>query len=103
MQYKVIFSEQANAQLRDIAFYLRRNISKEYAMRMVKEIQTLVKSLEEMPQRYAYARNIVLKRQGYRCAVCEKYLIFYKVQSHSKVVHIYAIVNGTQDYLSLVL
>lgn len=103
MHYQVIFSEQAVAQLRDIGLYLRHHVSKEYAIRMVREIQTLVKSLEEMPQRYAYARNIVLKRQGFRCAVCEKYLIFYKVHSHSKVVQIYAIVNGTQDYISLVL
>lgn len=103
MGFQVIFSQQAREQLREIAFYLRCNVSDKCAVRTVKEIRAMVESLEEMPLRYALARNIVLKRQGYRSAVCGKYLIFYKVLEEEKQVRVYAIVNGTQDYLSLVL
>lgn len=103
MRWRVVFSEQARTQLREIAYYLRCNVSAQYARRVVAEVRQLVKGLEDMPERYAYARNIVLKRQGFRCAVCGKYLIFYKVFPDRALVQVYGVVNGTRDYLSLVL
>lgn len=102
MHYQVLLSEQARMQLREIGFYLARHISEAHAAQTIRTLRASVMSLAELPERYAYARNIVLKRQGYRCAVCEKYLIFYRVLPSLGLVQVSAIVNGTQDYLNLI-
>ncbi|MEG1926878.1 MAG: type II toxin-antitoxin system RelE/ParE family toxin, partial [Ruthenibacterium sp.] len=74
-----------------------------YAVKITKSLQEFSDSLEMMPERFALARNIVLRRQGYRCGVCcDKYLVLYKVNGEKKEVQIFAIVNGTRDYVNLV-
>lgn len=102
MAYQVLLSEQAGMQLREIGFYLRCHISEKYAVQTVRKLREAVMRLADMPEHYAYARNIVLKRQGYRCAVCEKHLIFYRVLPSFDLVQVAAIVDGTQDYLNLI-
>lgn len=101
-KFKVIFSDQAVFQLRDITDYLKKTISKECAIRTAKSLQEMSQKLSMMPERFPLSRNTILKRQGYRCAVCDKYLIIYKVLSDKREVRVFAIVNGTRDYLKLI-
>ncbi|MEE1304752.1 MAG: type II toxin-antitoxin system RelE/ParE family toxin [Agathobacter sp.] len=44
----------------------------------------------------------VLKRQGYKVLIFEKYLVFYKIDEHNKKVIIYAVVDHRQDYLKII-
>lgn len=44
----------------------------------------------------------ILKKQGYRVLVVERYLVFYKVNEAEKVVTIYAIVDGRREYKNLI-
>ena len=44
----------------------------------------------------------VLKRQGYKVLVLEKYLVFYKIDEDNKKVTIYAVVDQRQDYINII-
>lgn len=102
-EYKIVFSEQAYVQMRDIALYLQKNVSSEYAAEIVDAIRTFSKSLAAFPSRCPLSRNTVLKRQGFHCGICcDKYLILYKINLEKSQVNIYAVVNGTRDYINLI-
>ena len=47
-------------------------------------------------------RYLVLKRQGYKVLILKKDLFFYKINEENKMVIVYAVVDGRQDYLNII-
>lgn len=101
MKYKIVRTDQADEQLRNIIFYIADDSgSIDIALDYLGKIEKAVKRLEDFPLSGSIPRYSILRKQGYRVVV-EKHLVFYKVNSDERVVTIYAIVDGRQEYKNL--
>lgn len=77
MKYKITRADKADEQLRDIIFYITEDSGSK-------------------------PRYSILRKQGYRVLIIERYLAFYKVNESEKIVTIYAIVDGRREYRNLI-
>ena len=77
MEYKILRTDKADEQLRDIIFYIAEDSG-------------------------SVPRYATLRRQGYKVLIVEQHLVFYKVNDTSKTVIIYAVVDGRREYKNLI-
>lgn len=102
MKYKIIRTEKADEQLRDIIFYIADDSgSIDIALNYLEKIEKAIKRLEDFPMSGSVPRYSILRKQGYRVLIVERHLIFYKVNSDDNIVTIYAVVDGRQEYRNL--
>lgn len=102
MKYEIVRTDQADEQLRNIIFYIADDSgSIDIALDYLGKIEKAVKRLEDFPLSGSIPRYSILRKQGYRVVVVERHLVFYKVNSDERVVTIYAIVDGRQEYKNL--
>lgn len=100
MNCKIVFTDTAKSDLRDIAIYLADlSKDKKLAIRFVRELQEKVKILEQFPESGAIPRDRVLKSNGYRFLVHKDYLLFYLYEKETNTANIMAIFNGKRDYM----
>lgn len=103
MKYKVIRTDKADEQLRGIIFYIADDSgSVDIALDCLNKIEESISRLEDFPMSGSIPRYSILRKQGYRVLIVEKYLVFYKVNESEKTVIIYAVVDGRQEYLNLI-
>lgn len=101
--YKVIRTDKAEDQLRDIIYYIADDsASIDTALKYLDKIEESINRLKEFPNSGTIPRYSILKKQGYRVVIAEKHLIFYKVNEEKKTVIIYAIVDGRREYQNLI-
>ena len=87
MNYKVVRTETADAQIRKIILYVAENFGREVALEKLEELERNLLDLGKYPQKCVELRYLVLKRQGYKVLVLEKNLRFlYKgiIIKHNK-------------------
>lgn len=102
MKYKIVRTDKADEQLREIIFYITDDSgSIDVALNYLGKIETAINRLEEFPKSGSIPRYSVLRKQGYRVLIVEKHLIFYKVDDEKHIVTIYAIVDGRREYRNL--
>lgn len=102
MKYKIIRTNKADEQLRQIIFYIANDSgSIDIALSYLEKIEKAIKRLEDFPMSGSVPRYSILRKQGYRVLIVERHLIFYKVKNNENVVVIYAIVDGRQEYRDL--
>lgn len=102
MKYNIVRTDKADEQLRDIIFYIADDSgSIDIALNYLNKIQKNIKRLEDFPLSGSIPKYSILRKQGYRVLVVERHLVFYKVNSGEKIVTIYAIVDGRQEYKNL--
>ena len=102
MKYKVIRTDKADEQLREIIFYIADDSgSIDIALNYLDKIETAIKRLENFPNSGSIPRYSVLRKQGYRVLIVERHLVFYKVNDKEHVVTIYAVVDGRREYKNL--
>lgn len=102
MKYNIVRTDKAEEQLREIIFYIADDSgSTDIALNYLDKIEKVIKNLEEFPLSGSVPRYSILRKQGYRVPIVEKHLVFYKVNSKTKIVTIYAIVDGRQEYRNL--
>lgn len=100
MSYRVVLTETAKLDLREITFYIAEQAKdREIARRFVSELQEKCSRLEEFPQAGALPKDHVLRSLDYRFISHKEYLIFYSVNEEEKVVNVLAIFNARKDYL----
>ncbi len=103
MKYRIIRTDKADEQLREIIFYIADDSgSVDIALKYLDKIELSIKRLEDFPMSGSIPRYSVLRRQGYRVLIVERHLVFYKVNEGDKIVTIYAIVDGRQEYRNLI-
>lgn len=101
--YKVIRTDKAEDQLRDIIYYIADDsASIDTALKYLDKIEESINRLKDFPNSGTIPRYSILKKQGYRVVIVEKHLIFYKVNEEKKTVIIYAIVDGRREYHNLI-
>ncbi len=102
MKYKIVRTEKADEQLREIIFYIADDSgSIDIALNYLDKIENAIKRLEDFPMSGSVPRYSILRKQGYRVLIVERHLVFYKVNSNTEIVTIYAVVDGRQEYKNL--
>ena len=103
MKYKILRTDKADEQLREIVFYIAADSGNiDIALGYLDRIETAVNRLQEFPELGSVPRYSILKKQGYRVVIVERHLVFYKINEEDKVVVIYAIVDGRREYCNLI-
>lgn len=103
MKYKIIRTDKADEQLREIIFYIADDSgSIDIALNYLDKIEAAIGRLEEFPMSGSTPRYSILRKQGYRVLIVERHMVFYKVNKDEKVVTIYAIVDGRREYKNLI-
>ncbi len=103
MKYRIIRTDKADEQLREIIFYIADDSgSVDIALKYLDKIELSIKRLEDFPMSGSIPRYSVLRKQGYRVLIVERHLVFYKVNESDKIVTVYAIVDGRREYKNLI-
>ena len=103
MKYKIVRTDKADEQLREIIFYIAEDSgSIDIALNYLDKIEAAINDLEDFPMSGSISRYSILRKQGYRVLIVERHLIFYIVDDNKGMVIIYAIVDGRREYRNLV-
>lgn len=103
MKYKIVRTDKADEQLREIVFYIAEDSgSIDIALNYLDKIEAAINDLEDFPMSGSIPRYSILRKQGYRVLIVERHLIFYKVDDNKRTVIIYAIVDGRREYRNLI-
>lgn len=103
MRYKIIRTDKADEQLRELIFYIADDSGDiNIALNYLDKVETAINHLGDFPMSGSNPRYSILRKQGYRVLIVERHLVFYKVNEKEKVVTIYAIVDGRQEYRNLI-
>ena len=103
MKYKIVRTDKADEQLREIVFYIAEDSgSIDIALNYLDKIEAAINDLEDFPMSGSIPRYSILRKQGYRVLIVERHLIFYKVDDNKRIVIIYAIVDGRREYRNLI-
>lgn len=103
MRYKILRTDKAEEQLRDIIFYIADDSGDvDIALAYLHKIETAINHLQEFPESGSVPRYSILKKQSYRVVIVEKHLVFYKINEADKTVIISAIVDGRREYRNLI-
>ena len=103
MAYRIMRTDTANNQIRDIVLYHTEITGRTDAgLALLDKLEAGFNRLSEFPESGSPSRYAKLRARGYRVLIVEKYLAFYKADKQSETVTIYAVVDGRRDYLNLV-
>lgn len=103
MRYKLVRTDKADEQLREIIFYIAEDSgSIDFALNYLDKVENAINRLEEFPMSGSVPRYSILRKQGYRVLIAERHLVFYKVNENEKIVTIYAFVDGRREYRNLI-
>lgn len=103
MKYKIVRTEKADEQLRDIIYYIADDSgSVDIALNYLEKVENAIMILEDFPYSGSVPKYSILRKQGYRILIVERHLIFYKVNDNENVITIYAIVDGRREYKNLI-
>ncbi len=99
MSYRVVITDTAKQDLREIAFAIaERAQEKESAKRFVQELRAECKGLEDFLRAGALPKDHILRSLDYRFLVYGDYLIFYRIDEGQRTVFILAIFHAKRDY-----
>lgn len=103
MKYKILRTDKAEEQLREIIFYIADDTGNiDIALGYLDKIEIAINRLMEFPESGSVPRYSILKKQGYMVLIVERHLVFYKINDVDKLVIIYAIVDGRREYRNLI-
>ncbi len=103
MKYKILRTDKAEEQLREIIFYIADDSGDvDITLGYLDIIETAINRLKEFPESGSIPRYSILKKQGYRVVIVERHLVFYKINEEDKLVIIYAIIDGRREYRNLI-
>lgn len=100
MRFTVEFTHSANADLNDIIDWISRHDSIDNASHVLEEIEAIVLSLEELPERGTIPLELrALGVTRYREVFFKPYRIIYHVRSERVIVNLIA--DGRRDMMAL--
>ena len=103
MKYRIVRTDKAEEQLRDIIFYIAADSgSEELALNYLDKLESAIMNLSEFLAMVSQPGYTILKRQGYRVLLAGRHLVFYKIDEAEKTVVIYAIVDKKREYVNLI-
>lgn len=85
-----------------VSLFIMMN-SKNGAVRIKAKLIKAIKNIGAMPYSYPHVHDEKMLKFGFRMAVVEKYLVFFKIFEDDKKVIIYRILNGKTNYPTVLL
>ena len=104
MKYQILKTDKAEDQIRSLIHYIadeKGDVA--VALAYLDKIEKTIERLEDFPESGQFPRYSILKKQGFKVVIIEKHLAFYKINHQEKTVIIYAVVDGRQEYLKLII
>lgn len=103
MKYRIVRTDKADEQLREIIFYIADDSGNvDSALGYLEKLENAINQLADFPMPGNVPRYSILRRQGYRVLIAERHLVFYKIDETKKEVVIYAVVDGRREYKNLI-
>lgn len=103
MKYRIVRTDKADEQLREIIFYIADDSGNvDIALGYLEKLEKAINRLADFPMSGNVPRYSILRRQGYRVLIVERHLVFYKIDETKKEVMIYAVVDGRREYKNLI-
>lgn len=98
MTYKIIFSQQANLDLREISEYISLTLSSpNTATNLLNKLEKAILSLKIFPERYRVYQTEPLKSKKIRLFPVANYIILYTTDIPSKIVNIIRVIYGKRN------
>jgi len=102
MEYNLVISEAAEADLDGIADYISYELKEPItALKQLERIQEAMATLEELPECHSLVQDKYLAAKGIRKLPIDNYLIFYTVNKSTNTVSIVRILHGRRDWESI--
>lgn len=99
MAYNVIMLPAAEDDYGEILLYFEKQFdSKQAIQTFVKDFGEVLSRLVENPNIYGYSRDEGLRQRGYHKFLIGKYVALFKIDEQKKLVEIYRIFHGSQNY-----
>lgn len=100
--YKVLVSRRSHQDLQAILAYMIHELkAPAAAASFLDEVETVVRGLEVMPERFELLRDEPLRQAGYRSCQIKNYLLFYKVIEQKKTVQLYRLIYARRNWKDL--
>lgn len=100
--YKVLITELAQNDLDAIVEYIAVQLCNPIAAGdLLGEVDKCYSYLRSNPFIYAKSADARLEKEGYRKALINNYILFFKVFEDEKKVIVYRIIYGARDYQKL--
>ena len=100
--YKIIVTDPAQKDLRDTVLYISNELkNKQAALNLLNLVEETVKSLTDMPERYAIIDDEILSREGFRFIPIKNYFLFYIVRKDTQTVVIQRFLYARRDWINI--
>ena len=100
--YKVFITDYAQRDLDAIVEYIAVRLSSPAAAHdLIEEVNKCYSYLRSNPFIYAKSTDARLEKEGYRKALINNYILFFKVLENENEVIVYRIIYGARDYQKL--
>lgn len=100
--YKIIVTKPAQNDLRSAVSYISNELkNKQAANQLIDIVEKTVKSLIDMPERYAVVDDEILSREGFRFIPVNNYLLFYIVRKETQTVVIQRFLYSRRDWINI--
>ena len=97
-KYKVLLTPEFQQEIRDIHSYIAYTLLvPETAAKQVVRIMDIVKSLDEMPERYSLYEKEPWHSRGLRKVVIDNYVVFYYVNKKVNEVAVFHVFYGGRN------
>lgn len=98
MKFKVILTEQADADLRNIYEYIAFTLFEPGIARgQLERIEKAILSLDEMPERFCLFEIEPWYSRGLRKMPVDNFIVFYILKTENKTVNIVRVMYGGRD------
>ncbi|MDO5028915.1 MAG: type II toxin-antitoxin system RelE/ParE family toxin [Bacillota bacterium] len=98
-RFTIIVSAKAKEDILNIYEYISINLNSELsALKLLKEIEETIRSLDQMPERFRRYEDDQLSRENIRFCPVKNYLIFYRVNKEKKLVEIIRVLYSRRKY-----
>lgn len=98
MRYKIIFSKQADTDLRGIYEYIAfKLLEPETAARQFGRIEKGILNLNEMPERFRVLEKEPWYSRGLRQMPVDNFIVFYIISDEDQIVTVIRIMYGGRD------
>lgn len=100
--YKIIVTAPAQKDLQNAVSYISNELkNKQAASNLIDLVEETVKSLTDMPERYAVVDDEILSREGFRFIQIKNYLLFYVVRKETQTVVIQRFLYARRDWINI--
>ena len=98
MKYKVLLTNEAGLDLRDIYEYIAFTLLEPgIAVRQLERIEEAIRSLDEMPYRFKEFQDEPWHSRGLRQMPVDSFIVFYISNCEDKIVTIIRVMYGGRD------